>query len=263
MRFRVALTLLVVAWVIVAAIESARGDDPTIWKAPKYPAIKLPERISGEVGKPIAITADANGPYVRWLCQDDPKALRAAGDKGVIATFSKPGNYRVWGWTALENRPSSAAFTYVVVRPADPSPEPTPPPDPGPGPGPSPPEPIPPAPPDIVDPWAAELKKAFDGDLGSPADKAKWVGALGGFYAAMAEHVRKPAVKTVGDLLADYRAAQPSLLPDGSLMNVRRACGAKVAEVGATDPEATLSDDLRSKFANVFTRLALSLEVVK
>jgi hypothetical protein len=81
-------------------------------------------------------------------------------------------------------------------------------------------------------------------------------------FAAMADHARNPAIKTVGDLLADFAAAKASLLPDGALAAVRRACGGHVAEVAPADADAPL-DPLRDKFAGTFARLAQALEQVK
>ena len=121
--------------------------------------------------------------------------------------------------------------------------------------------PIPPA-----DPWFAELAAAFGSDTGTAAQKAAWKAQLGAFYLAMQDHVSAtdPAkVKTVGELLADYRAAQPKLLPDGALAAVRKKCGEKVAAVAPTDPDAPLDAKLRESFGNVFARLALCLDQVK
>lgn len=229
-----------------------------------YPTLKVPSQVSGEAGQPIAITGETNGTFVRFLCPDDAHAVKAAGDKGCVFTTAKAGRYRVYAWTCLADWPTNAQLVWVVVRNPDtePDPPPQPPPVPPiPPPEPPPPEPKPPAPP--ADPWVVELQKAFDQDAGQATDKAKWKAALGGFYAAMHEHVAKAEIKTVADLLSDYRAAQPALLPDGVLMAVRRLCGAKVAGVAPTDPDSPLDKPLRDKFAAVFSRLALTLDQVK
>jgi hypothetical protein len=144
--------------------------------------------------------------------------------------------------------------TGAPVPPPTPPDPPTPPPKP-------PTPPTPPVPPP-ADPWVAELRTAFASDVGAAADKSNWKATLSGFFAAMADHAKNPAIRTVGDLLADFAAAKASLLPDGALAAVRRVCGGHVAEVAPADADAPL-DPLRDKFAGAFARLAQALEQVK
>jgi hypothetical protein len=240
---------------LLAIVGTAAGQDRV------YPTLRLPARLDGEAGQDIAITAETNGRLVRWLCQDDPHALRPGGDKGTVARFASPGNYRVWAWTAVGDFPSSAQFVYLVIRPAGPTP-PDPPPVPPTPPNPPPPPSLP-TPPTPVDPWAAELQAAYGSDPGDPADKAKKKAALSGFYAAMADHVANEEIKTVGDLLSDYTKAKAALKLDAGIPATRRAAGLKAADAIPADPETPLDKPLRDKIANAFTRLALSLDQVK
>lgn len=123
--------------------------------------------------------------------------------------------------------------------------------------------PIPPVPPQPNDPLVAKLQAAFDKDAGSKDDKAKWKNALRGFYQAMTDHVRDKGVATIGDLLADYRAAIPALLPDGSVMELRKVCGLEVASLAGDDATKAINSELRQSFVTLFDRLAKALDQVK
>lgn len=127
------------------------------------------------------------------------------------------------------------------------------------GPGPGPPPPVPP--PD--DPLAKRVKDAFIADAGSAADKTKWAAALSGFYLAMARHVETDQVATVGDLLADYRAAIPAVLPTDAIIGTRRVCGVEVAAIAGEDPDKKIDAPLKSQFVGLFTKLAAVLGTLK
>lgn len=81
----------------------------------------------------------------------------------------------------------------------------------------------------------------------------------------MADHASKPDVKTLGDLLADYRAAIPAVLPDGAVIELRKVCGAEVAAIVGEDsrPERELTAVFRQQLSNGFKRIAKALEGVK
>lgn len=131
---------------------------------------------------------------------------------------------------------------------------------------PTPPEPTPPEPtPPKPDALTKKLQEAFDKDTSDKVKKSEWLKALAGFYAAMSDHVQKPEVKTLGELLADYRAAIPALLPDGAVVDLRRVCGEEVAGVIGVDssPERELVAVFRQQLADGFKRLSKALDGVK
>jgi hypothetical protein len=128
------------------------------------------------------------------------------------------------------------------------------PPDP-PGPGPTPPD----------DSLVKKFQAAFDKDTSDKSKKDEWRKALAAFFNAMADHVKKPDIKTLGDLLSDYRSAIPVILPDGAVMDLRKACGEEVAAVVGMDstPERELVAVFRQQLADGFTRIAKALEGVR
>ena len=79
----------------------------------------------------------------------------------------------------------------------------------------------------------------------------------------MAKHVETGQVDTVGDLLADYRAAIPAVLPADAILGTRRACGAEVATLAGEDPDKKIDAALKAQFVGLFTRLAAVLGTLK
>lgn len=233
--------------VALAMAVSVTADPPTL---------KLPAEVRGEPGDPIAITAETTGKLVRWVPVDRALKLFPAGllcdKKATVVWANKPGRYRLLAYTALGDEPSEPAIVTIVIEGAAP---PIPPEPPAPGPSP-PPGPTPPGP---VDPLTKKIRDALASDPGAPAEKAKHAAALAGFYIAMADHV-KAGIPTVGDLLSDYRAAIPSVLPDSAIPATRKAAGAEVAAIAGDDAEKSIDGTLKAKFVDLFTKLAKALE---
>jgi hypothetical protein len=236
---------------------------PTVAADP--PTIKLPAEVRGEPGDWITVTAETNGKSVRWvpfakeLKLFPPGLLRES--KTAVVVCNRPGRHRLLAYTAAGDEPSDPAIVVIVIEGPVPPPPPEPPgpTPPGPSPpGPTPP-PTPPIPPGPVDPLTQRLQAALAGDPGTVADKAKYAAALSGFYAAMAKHVGEGSVATVGDLLSDYRAAIPSILPDGAIPATRKAAGAEVAVLAGDDTEKSIDPALRAKFVDLFNKLAAAL----
>lgn len=229
------------------------------------PSISLPKEVKGDVGDWIVVEATTDGKQVRWVAMSS--ALKVfptqllKDSKSAVVQANRPGRYRLLAYTAVGDVPSDPVITYIVVT-NGPDPEPPTPPDPKP-PGPTPPvPPVPPGPPpDPVDAFTAKIRAALASDPGTAPDKAKHAAALSGFYAAMARHVDKKQVATVGDLLADYKVAMKAVLPDGVIPATRGVCGQIVFDATGEDGERKIDDDLKASLVALFGKLSKALEV--
>lgn len=219
------------------------------------PSIKVPAEVKGEVGDWITIVAETEGKTVRWVAMST--ALKVfpthllKDSKTAVVQASRPGKYRLLCYTALGDVPSDPVICHVVVTAGPDPPDPVPP-------GPKPPNP--PDPPDPSDPLTAKIRAALASDPGTPADKARHAAALSGFYAAMSKHVATDQVATVGDLLSDYRAAIPSVLPEGAIPATRKAAGQEVAAVVGDDADRKIDAALKAALVALFGKLAKALE---
>ena len=230
--------------------------------------VKLPAEVRVQPGRLAPVRIEFDGDEVRW---DVPAELDAFRE---YSPDPKDVRLRVQGWTKGAYRIVAVAckggklseFAACVVTvgdappPAPPGPTPPGPTPPGPTPPPVPPVPPTPVPPD--DPAAQRLKDAFKRDADAIAEKLAHCATLSAFFVAMASHVKDPSVKTVGDLLADYRAAVPAVLKPGALPLVRKQIAAEVAAVTGDDPERDISPDLRDKLIKLFEFLALILKLL-
>lgn len=141
---------------------------------------------------------------------------------------------------------------FVGVSPPAPNPGPGPQPPTPPGPNPKPPTPGPTPPPLPSDPFAAEVKKAFDEDAPPETPKRAegktHAAKLAAFYSACKKFAgNTEKVKTVGDFLeAYYGAANDSgFLPPGALRKTRETVGLKLAAILGTDYEKQIDPELR------------------
>jgi hypothetical protein len=221
----------------------AVGDDPP-------PALRVAD-VKATVGDWIVLRADTDGRVVRWKVMDRglciaPPELALRDPKVTLATARRPGKYRVACVTAKGDVPSDIIEFTVTVEADGPTP-------------PTPPTPNPPTPPEPGDPLVKAVRDAFNADPGDSAKKREYANTLAGFYAAMAKHVGTDQVATVGDLLSDYRAAIPALLPDGALPATRQACGQVVAALAGADADKVIDAALKSKLVDLFTRLSAAL----
>lgn len=211
--------------------------------------------IKAKPGRLLKVTVKSNGKIVKWAAPSDECDLIQIDGKSAIFASMTPGRYRIIAYTAIGDQPSEPAICTITV--GDPIPPPTPPTPPGPN----------PPPPGPVDPLTAKLQKAFDADASdvAKAKKDEWRVALVGFFKAMGDHANNRDIKTLGDLLADYRAAVPALLPDGALTDLRKTCGAEVAAIVGEDssPERELVAVFRAQLSDGFKRIAKALEGVK
>ena len=106
--------------------------------APTLPSLTLPDKVEGDVGTFIKITAQTNGSHVRWVAIDKGLAVFPAemlkDSLSTVVMSSAPGEYRMLGYTAVGDIPSDPVTTMVVVHGAQPPPAPAPAPAPAPQP---------------------------------------------------------------------------------------------------------------------------------
>lgn len=230
----------------------------TLCGAPAFAqSVKLPAEVRVQPGRLAPVRIEFDGDDVRWDTppeldvfreySPDPKDVRLR-----VQGWTK-GAYRVVAVSCKGGKLSEFAACVVIVGDG------VPPVPPGPNPPPTPPTPTP-VPPD--DPAAQRLKEAFRKDVDAVADKLANCATLSAFFVAMSAHVKDPSVKTVGDLLADYRAAIPSVLKPTAIPAIRKQIGAEVAAVIGDDPEREISPDLRDKLVKLFELLALILKLL-
>lgn len=108
--------------------------------------IKLPEKVTGDVGDFVTVTAVTDGKEVRWWSPDSGLALFPAqllkDSKSTVVVGKKAGTYRLLAWTSVGGQPSDAAVTTVVIGLDPPPTPPDPPHPPDPDPKPKPPTPV-------------------------------------------------------------------------------------------------------------------------
>lgn len=228
-------TLTTILALLMASFANAQG-------------LTLPTEIAGEAGGFVGIKATTEGKSVRWVSLTPglhvlPFAL--ADQKATVVTATRPGRYRLLAYSAVGGEPTDPVVTTVIFSDASPAPSPVPPGPPGPEP---------------VDALTKKIRDALASDPGTPAEKAAHANTLAGFFAAMAKHVQADQAATVGDLLSDYKAAIPSLLPAGAILGTRKLCGQEVAGVVGDDAEKKIDGPLKANLVALFAKLSKTLE---
>lgn len=209
----------------LAAAGFARAD----------PAVHLPAEVKAHAGRPVRLTAEADGKLIRWAsASDDADLIPFPDGRTAIFSAAQPGRYRVLAWTAVGDVPSEAAICTVVVD------------------GPTPPPPPP------NDPLAEALASAFAADP-SPQKSAQRV-SLAALYRQAATTCRDPDVKTAGDLFRVLKAATAKVIPDDALTALRQRVGEELRKVLPTAPDAALDAGAREVAGQLFARLAVILE---
>lgn len=223
------------AAVVLAAISPA-------WSlAADPPTVKLPADQKAEPGQLIRLTAETDGKTVRWIVCPDGADLIPFPD-GKIAIFSarKPGRYAVHAYTAAGDLPSEPARCTITVEPLAP--------------------PVPPTPPAPSDPLAIELKALYAAD--TSGNKANDVKTLAALYRLMALECAKSEYTTAGQINARYRAAVAAVVPPLGIVDLRKRAAVEVIAAAGTDPDAAVTDAIRGKLAQTFTRLAACCDEV-
>lgn len=224
-------------------------------------SVKLPTEVKAQVGRMAAVRIEYDGDDVRWFVSPELDVFReySADPKDVrlrVLGYTR-GQFQVIAISAKGGKLSDFAVCAVTI--GDPLPPVPPPAPPGPPVPPNPPTP-PPAP---VDPVADRLRGALGRDPEDAAAKAKAAQTLGAFYSAMSGHVKDPKVGTVGDLLADYRAAIPSILGPGVVANLRKQIAVEISGVVGDDPTRAIDPALRDALVKLFELIALILSNIK
>lgn len=222
-------------------------------------SVTLPPKIQLEVGEATSINIAFEGTSIRFTgakigskklnvireLTDDPK------DCVVSIWAMSEGEYELKAISCKEGKLSPFAICIVTVGSPKPNPNPKPP-----EPIPTPPIPVP------DDPIAKRLKDSFKEDEGEMVDKFKGKETLRNFLVVMPEHIKNPSVKTVGDLLSDYKSAQTSAFKPGAIIKLRTQIAKEILDTVGDDPSAPISDDMRKKLINLFELMAAILKTL-
>jgi hypothetical protein len=201
--------------------------------ADPVPTIKLPAEVKASPGRLVQLKAETTGATVKWALTSDEADLIPFPD-GKLAVFAaaKPGRYLVLAWTATGNEPSDAARCVIVVGDAKP-----------------------------IDPFAAELRKLYDAD--TSAEKANRVQQLAALYREAITTVEKPEIRTAGQLADRLKAAAALAIPNDALIPLRKRLAEEIAQHLPTDAAQVLEAKDRRDAAQLFDRIATTLEGLK
>jgi len=199
-------------------------------------AISLPPEVAAPPGRIVKLTAITEGKLVRWqLAADDADLVPFPDGKTALFCSPKPGRFVVFAWTASGDEPSEAAKCVIVVG-GEPGPKP-------------------------VDALADEFRKLLATD--ATADKFAHLVQLAALYREAVKYADHPEVKTAGELATRIRAAAGSLLPAEALTAIRKRIADEIARELPIESEAALDAATRRKAAQLFARIAASLEGAK
>lgn len=231
--------------------------------------VKLPDTVKVQPGRLASVKIDYDGDDVKWYVDPKLDVFReyTPDPKQVILRLQgfEKGVYPVVAVSCKLGKLSD--FSTCMVTVGDPAPVPPNPVPPGPTPpnpnppGPTPPNPTPPSP-FPNDPVALRIQAAFKADADPIESKAKATQALSAFFTAMSAHVKDPSVKTVGDLLSDYKAAVPSVLKPTDITGTRKQISLEVIGVVGDDAEKVIDTNLRDALAKLFDFLANVLKLL-
>ena len=220
--------------------------------------VKLPESVKVQPGRLATVKIEYDGDDVKWIVDSKLDIFReyTTDPKQIILRLQgfERGTFQVIAVSCKLGKLSDFAVCLVTVG------EPTPvPPVPPPGPTP----PVPPTPPPFPnDPVAIRIQTAFKADADPVEGKVKNCLTLSAFFSAMAAHVKDPTVKTVGDLLSDYKAAVPTVLKPTDITGVRKQISLEVIGVAGDDSEKVIDPALRDALIKLFEFLATVLKLL-
>lgn len=206
--------------------------------------LKLPDKVKGEAGDFIKVTATTNGKTVKWVPLDkDLKVFPTEllkDSKTAVVTAKKDGTYRLMAYTGLGDEVSDPQITTVVVG-TEVKP------------------PLPPSPDDL--PLVKSLKEAY-----KKAPDAKALDDLQSIYGAWATAVadkeKSATLKTWLDLLNALKASANVAGLGTKLMPVREALAAHFKTKFPADKDAALDDAGRALAATVLKEVADALKGV-
>lgn len=220
--------------------------------------VKLPDTVKVLPGRLASVKIEYDGDDVKWIVDSKLDIFReyTPDPKQIILRLQgfERGTYQVIAVACKAGKLSDFAVCLVTVG------EPTPPVPPTP-PGPTP--PVPPTPtPFPNDPVAIRIQTAFKADADPVEGKVKSCLTLSAFFSAMAGHVKDPSVKTVGDLLSDYKAAVPAVLKPTDITGVRKQISLEVIGVAGDDADKVIDPTLRDALIKLFEFLAAVLKLL-
>lgn len=222
---------------------------------------KLPDAVKVQPGRLASVKIEYDGDDVKWVVDKQLDIFReyTTDPKQILLRLQgfEKGTFQVIAVACKAGKLSDFAVCLVTV--GDP-PLPVPPNPPVP-PGPTPP-PVPPTPPVPNDPVAQRIQLAFKSDADPLESKVRSCQTLSAFFSAMAGHVKDPTVKTVGDLLSDYKAAVPAVLKPTDITGVRKQISLEVIGVAGDDADKLIDPTLRDALIKLFEFLAAVLKLL-
>ena len=261
----------VVMTALVFALCVARGDDtvpvpvpapgpkPIMGDALKLPAEPVHAKRDHIVGvKPAATTAKRITWEIPPAVDFQPKpsgfvpgpdAVKVEVSADTMLYFTAPpGTYTIRAYAAIAESVAFAEMKLIVETDEPPTPKP---------PEPKPPDPKPPIPPAPSDPFAADLRRLYAADSNpnkrAPAEK------LLALYRLAATLCNDKTITTCEELMDTVRDAARTLAGD-TLLPIRQRVAGELGKLAG--PSDTLSEGLRQKLADVFSRAAAALEDV-
>jgi hypothetical protein len=203
------------------------------------PVISLPPQVEAQAGRIVKLAAATDGKLVRWqLATDDADLIPFPDGKTALFCSPKAGRFVVFAWTAAGDEPSEAAKCVITVTDLAPVPPPKP-----------------------VETLAAEFKKLLAGD--SNLEKLAHLIQLAALYREAVKYADSSEVKTAGDLANRIRAAAGSLIPNDSLVALRKRIAEEIAKELPVETDSPLDAATRRKAAALFLRIAAALEAAK
>lgn len=191
--------------------------------------LSVPAEVVARPGRITLIHAAAPANIIWHVCPTTQRPDVLPLDNGHSLVFvAAPGQYELIAWSAADGQPTEAATCVVRVEPE--------------------------APPD---PLSEKLRAAWAKESSPQRDRHREL--LAGLYEAAGGTVKQPTLRTLGDLYAALRNAAGTLMPADALPVLRAAIGEELQSALSADPDAALTDALRSKCADVFRRIAGAL----
>jgi len=208
-----------------------KGDGPSLKFVPPEGPIKTSTLVVFKIetnGKQVLI--EVNSPYAEFR--------KDSSGKEVVFLFRAAGEYKISGYTSLDDNLIKTEFVVTVVRRED---------EPGPGPGPG---PIP------VDPLVKELQDAYNAD--SAVDKRE---RMAGLVRAMKYGADQATIKaTNGDVVSVVSQKTKDEIGD-NLIGIRKAIG-KYLNANLPLENQQMTPELRKKYVDAYNKIADSLEKI-
>ena len=204
------------------------------------PTVELPAEVRAQPGRLVTLSARSTGRVIRWaLASDEADLVPFPGGQTALFCAAKPGRYLVLAWTATEDLPSEAARCVVIISEVPPVP-------------PKPPDPEP------VDPLTRDFRRLYLED--STPGKRQHLAQLAVLYREAVRFAERPEIQTAGELAHRIRQASASLLPVDALIPLRKRIAEEISRLLPIDSDQLLDSTRRATAAQLFARIATSLE---